>query len=245
MKRVREEATVVVSCETSAKAVPYVDALVAVGVEAEQIVVVTSEDGEGEMATLGARSVGVMLCGGPDLEPWRYGEQRRDDAPLYANPGLDEVELSLLQGAWEARTPVWAICRGMQAVNVFFGGTLYQDIPTQLPETGTHDVPKPSEHLAHTVEINGSQRPLTRLLKHETVSVNTRHHQAVKDLGEGLTLVGNSPDGILEALEWDGDDWWMWGVQWHPENLLELAIQRQLWRRFANAIDETTKERHS
>lgn len=226
------ERPVVVCCESDDKSVPYVEALVASGVESVSVRVVTPADPPEEGARLAAAAAGLMLCGGPDFEPWRYGEEPLEGVELALDPALDAIELDLVAGAARARTPLWAICRGMQAVNIFLGGTLYQDLPAQRPEGESHDVPEPREHLAHDLEISGEAGPLAEVLRRERIRVNTRHHQAVKRLAPELLAVGWAADGVLEAMEWRGADWWMWGVQWHPENLLALPLQRELWRRF-------------
>ncbi len=223
---------VVVCCESDDKSGPYVEALVAAGAAAESVRLVTPVDPPEDAARLAAAAAGLMLCGGPDFEPWRYGEEPLEEIELFLDPPLDAIELALLAGAAEARTPLWAICRGMQAVNIFLGGTLYQHLPAQLPSDEAHDVPEPRERLVHDLDVSGEGGRLGEILRRERIRVNTRHHQAVKDLADGLVPVGWAADGVLEAMEWQGDDWWMWGVQWHPENLLGLPLQRELWQRF-------------
>lgn len=225
----------IVCCESHLKAEPYLEALIATTVDPEQIRVLVPGDDAQDAGALAARASGLLLCGGPDVEPWRYGEARLPDVPLYPNPDLDTLELALIEGAWSVRSPVWAICRGMQSINVFFGGSLYQDLPSQIQNLVEHDLPEPPDDLAHRIDVTDDEGALGALLGREETLVNTRHHQAVKILGQGLSAVGESPDGVLEAMEWRGDDWWMWAVQWHPENLIELPVQRELWRRFAHA----------
>lgn len=231
---------VIVCCESREKSFPYVEALIACGTEPEAVRLVTPAEPPEDAAGLALAAAGLMLCGGPDFEPWRYGEEPLDGVDLALDPGLDAIELDLLTGAARARTPVWAICRGMQAVNIFCGGTLYQDLPAQRPGGEPHHVPRPREHLAHELTIEERGGSMAALLGGERIAVNTRHHQAVKDLGDGLAPVGWAADGVLEAMEWRGGDWWLWGVQWHPENLLGLALQRELWRRFVAATRRDT-----
>lgn len=222
----------VVCCENQSKSGPYVEALRGAGVAGDEIVVVTPEKNGQQLATLGARASGLMLCGGPDLEPRRYGQTPRPDANLSLAPELDHLEWELLNGAREARTPVWAICRGMQTVNVFQGGTLWQDITTQIEGILDHDVPEPRDALAHEVHVVARNESFGQLLSIETVEVNSRHHQAVRHLGRNLTVVATSPDGLVEVLVCSSDEWWVKGVQWHPENLVHLTMQRRLWAEF-------------
>lgn len=222
----------VICCESQSKSGPYVEALRAAGVTGDEIVLVTPEKKGQQLATLGARASGLMLCGGPDLEPRRYGEAPRPDANLSLAPHLDHMEWELLTGAREARTPVWAICRGMQTVNVFQGGTLWQDITTQIEGILDHDVPEPRDALAHEVHVVARNESFGQLLSIETVDVNSRHHQAVRHLGRNLTVVATSPDGLVEVLVYSADEWWVKGVQWHPENLVHLTVQRRLWAEF-------------
>ncbi len=229
---------VVVCIRRRHKAADYLDALQSVGVDPERLVVVSPEDGkadEAELERLGAEAGGVVLAGGPDIEPERYGEAPRPDANLSLVPELDRMEWALLKGIRRSRTPTWAICRGMQAVNVFLGGTLWQDLPSQLPQTGDHDFEVPEDHLAHRVEVSDRSTALGELLARDTAEVNSRHHQAVKDLASELLAVAYAPDGVLEVAEHRDPAWWLRGVQWHPENLLALPLQRELWLEFAEA----------
>ena len=147
------------------------------------------------------------------------------------------MDWSLLEGAEEGRTPVWAICRGMQTFNVFQGGTLWQDLPSQVQGALEHRPDGPHDSLAHTIEILDRQEVFADLLDDEPTEVNSRHHQAVKDLGRDLVQVAASPDGVLEVLALGRSDWWAKGVQWHPENLVHLPVQRRLWLEFLASAD--------
>ena len=234
---------ILVCCETDAKAVPYLAALKSAGVRAEDIVVVTPDTRPSDATGAAAQAAGVVLCGGPDYEPWRFGESAREDANLELNPPLDALDHEVFEGARRGTTPVWAICRGMQGANVFLGGTLWQDLPTQRPDTTSHDVPEPREALAHAIEMTGTGDRLAEILGRGPTEVNSRHHQAVKDLGRGLRELARSPDGVIEVVVLDSADWWVKGVQWHPENLIHLEVQRQLWLEFVQA-SETKKTRN-
>lgn len=228
---------ILVSTSTDERAGPYVEALRAVGVPEERIQVVTpftlsAESSPREMA---AKAQGLLLCGGVDVAPERYGEETRPDANVEVAPERDEMEWALLDGARENRVPVWGVCRGIQVLNVYLGGSLWQDLPTQIPSQVDHSQSEPPDILAHAVRVAEPHRPLGERLTREVPLVNSRHHQAVKQLAAGLVPIAFSPDGLIEAAVLDREDWWVRAVQWHPENLIALAQQRMLWTDFIQA----------
>ena len=229
---------ILVCCENRAKSVPYVEGLKLSGAALDRIEVLTPEERPQEVELRAAQASGLVLCGGPDIEPWRYGEQPRADAGLALVPELDQLELDLLSGAQNGSTPVWAICRGMQTVNVFQGGTLWQDIATQIEDTINHQVPEPLDAMAHSVEVVRRHESFGRMLAESGTRVNSRHHQAIKVLGRDLTVVASSPDGLIEVLVHSSQDWWVKGVQWHPENLLHIEVQRRIWEEFVAAASK-------
>jgi len=234
---------IIVCCESKIKAAPYLRALVVVGIPEEQLLVVTPENSDGGLQHLGAQVAGLVLCGGPDLAPDRYGEEARDDADLSVMPELDEVDLDLLSGAEDGLTPVWAICRGMQVVNVFQGGTLWQDLPTDFDEALEHHPEGPHDAVVHAIEVLSETDSISDRLAGDDVQVNSRHHQAVKDLGTDVQALAQSPDGVVEVLALRSEKWWVKGVQWHPENLLHLDVQRELWRDFLEATKIENSEK--
>jgi putative glutamine amidotransferase len=226
---------VLLSSSTEEYTAPYVEALRAAGFSAEEIRAVTPDGGgAGQARELAAQATGLVLCGGIDVHPARYGEEiLNDTVEIY--PERDELEWDLLEAARAAHIPTWCVCRGVQLLNVFLGGSLWQDLPVQRPSGIEHSVPLPKDAIAHTVEILRPDTELGDLLSRETPRVNSRHHQAIKDLGEGLVPVARSADGLLEAVELPGD-WWVRGVQWHPENLIALPLQLALWDDFARVV---------
>ena len=232
----------IVCCENRRKSEPYMEALLLLGIDAERVQLVTADEPDDDLAGLGANAAGVVLCGGPDLDPRWYGEQPRPDARLSILPELDLMDWTLLEGAEEGRTPVWAICRGMQTFNVFQGGTLWQDLPSQVEGVLEHRPDGPDDSMAHPIRILSRQESFAELLDDETTQVNSRHHQAVRDLGRQLIQVAESPDGVLEVLALDRQDWWVKGVQWHPENLMHLPPQRRLWSEFLGTADSKAQE---
>jgi putative glutamine amidotransferase len=156
---------------------------------------------------------GVLLSGGPDLEPWRYGAEPEAGIELRTNPARDTLDLGLLKRAEQESWPVLAICYGAQALNVFHCGTLIQDL-ARAGLTG-HSVAEPKDFLAHPVQRSPARFLAPLPLQFD---VNSRHHQAIAQVGEGLRVVATAPDGVIEAVEADGPRWVV-GIQWHPENI--------------------------
>lgn len=232
-----------VCCETHRKAVPYVEALQAVGFAGGEIEVLVPGD-DHPAAGAGARdaarrAAGLVICGGPDLEPRRYGEEPLPGAELSLMPELDALEFALLAGAEEGRTPSWLVCRGLQTFNVYRGGTLWQDIPLQVGRAVDHQIAEPLDALAHAITrlpAAGDLDGFRDLLEPAGARVNSRHHQAIKDLGRGVVPLAASADGVIEIAAFDSSEWWAKGVQWHPENLVHLPAQRRLWQAFADAV---------
>ena len=227
--------SILVSASTDDKACPYVEALRGAGVPAADIRIVKPSS-PAPLRELAADAAGVVLCGGVDVAPERYGETERPDAQVEVAAERDALEWSLLDLARERRLPVWGVCRGFQVLNVYLGGSLWQDLPTQVPSEIDHYVSTTPDTLAHTVQVVEPGAPIGDRLTGVDSRVNSRHHQAVKRLAEGLVTVALSPDGLIEAAFLDRGDWWVRGVQWHPENLVALDPQRALWKDFVRAV---------
>ena len=162
---------------------------------------------------------GVILTGGEDVDPVHY---KAAPSPKAFEPHRprDVCELALAKAARERRMPTLAICRGIQLVNVALGGTLVQDIASERPSTINHDQSAARTDRLHDVEISAGSR-LAAAVGATRISVNSSHHQAVDRAADGLSVTAHAPDGIIEGVEWNRDDWWMLGVQWHPEELVE------------------------
>lgn len=159
---------------------------------------------------------GLLLTGGMDVSPLAYGEQPRPELGRTL-PLRDRNELALLAEARRRHLPVLAICRGIQVVNVQAGGTLYQDLAAQRGEVLQHEQRNERQQVTHSVEVQPGSL-LAGIVGEGTLMVNSFHHQAVKDLGEGLTVVATAPDGVVEAAELaDPRGDWFLAVQWHPE----------------------------
>jgi len=173
-----------------------------------------------------AGAAGLVLTGGEDIHPASYGEAPHAKLEE-TDQSRDAVELALYRAARERQLPVLAICRGIQLVNVAMGGTLYQDLPSEHPSTVDHIDPKGRHALR--VESGSS---LAQAVGSPS-SVNSRHHQAVKRLGEGLRAVAWAEDGVIEGAELaNGDRSWLLAVQWHPEDDVEAG----LFAAFARAV---------
>jgi putative glutamine amidotransferase len=159
---------------------------------------------------------GLVLSGGADVDPRLYGQEPHPSVCRVV-PERDAFELALCREALRRDLPILAICRGHQVLNVATGGTLVQDIPSEWPGAVTHDPDVQRWETAHDVEILPGTR-LRDILGTERVAVNSFHHQAVRDLGQGLVLSARCPaDGMVEGLEMP-DRRFVVGVQWHPES---------------------------
>jgi putative glutamine amidotransferase len=163
---------------------------------------------------------GILLTGGGDVVPSRYGS--RVEAELqYPSALRDAVESRLVLAAATRGVPVLGICRGCQLVNIAFGGTLIQDLPTMRPSDTAHALnsgPR-DEHLpVHEVALSPDSR-VAAAYGVEAIAVNSMHHQAVERVGGGLAATARAPDGLVEAVE--ATNAWVVGVQWHPERMVD------------------------
>jgi putative glutamine amidotransferase len=180
---------------------------------------------------------GVLLPGGGDVLPSIYGAAAHH-AFSAAEAGRDEYEIELVRRALEVDLPLFAICRGIQVLNVALGGTLVQDIPDEISPAIDHMVREPRVAIAHDVWM-APDSLLERLMrvridKGDDCPVNSRHHQAVKDLGEGLISSATAPDGVIEAIEHPAHRFCL-GVQWHPENFYRTGEFRPLFEGLVEA----------
>jgi putative glutamine amidotransferase len=186
---------------------------------------------------------GLMLTGGGDVDPVLYGEAA-DNTFQAAETGRDEYEIALARAAVASGIPFLAICRGMQVLNVAMGGTLVQDIPSQVKGALEHSVPQPRFHIAHEVWVAKGSRLAALLADHmedgETCHVNSRHHQAVKVAAQGFEVTATSPDGVIEAME-KPDAAYCVAVQWHPENFWRTGEFRELFEGLVEAANARKK----
>jgi putative glutamine amidotransferase len=180
---------------------------------------------------------GLLLPGGEDVDPACYGEPRHERCGQ-PSAERDETEIKLARWALGDGKPLLAVCRGIQVLNVALGGSLYQDLETQIPGSEKHDwyPGHARDRLSHMVAITPQTR-LAEILEESVVPVNSLHHQAIKCIAPGLIAAGRTPDGIIEAVEAEAHPFAL-GVQWHPE---ELAPTDRRAQRLFDALVEACK----
>lgn len=190
---------------------------------------------DGDLETLREiydRLEAIVLPGGVDLDPATYGEPPHPRCGRI-DPARDRVELQLTRWAIAEGKPVLGLCRGIQVINVALGGTLWQDIESQLPQALKHDYSPTAgfarDYLAHPVELAADSR-LRTLLDRDKLRVNSMHHQAIRALSPELVATAVAPDGLIEAIEARAADRFLVGVQWHPEVFEERDTSTRLFR---------------
>ena len=170
----------------------------------------------GAIAAQSADLDGLLLTGGADVAPTSYGE-----TPLRpewsGDPVRDAYEIDLIRRAEGRGTPVLGICRGVQVIAAAFGGSLYQDINTQLEDTLVHRDWHRYDQLGHDVVVTADSWVSRVYGGTRRLGVNSVHHQSIKDPPHGFDITATAPDGVLEAIERIDDARWVVGVQWHPE----------------------------
>lgn len=181
---------------------------------------------------------GLFLTGGVDVDPSKYGEEKQPYCGR-TDPARDDVEIQMLRWSLEDKKPVLAVCRGIQVLNVALGGSLYQDVKSQIPTAAKHDYFPTKEnpardYLAHEINVERHTR-LAELLGDRSVPVNSMHHQAIKKLADGLAPTAFSPDGLIEGAE-GRNGRYLVAVQWHPEELAAHdAGMKRLFTSFVEA----------
>jgi putative glutamine amidotransferase len=182
---------------------------------------------------------GLLLTGGVDVDPSRYGDPERHPA-TEVDPARDAYELALAREALARDLPLFAICRGVQVLNVAAGGTLIQDVPSQHPGALVHSVEETPQTIAHPVCVEAGTRLRellgTRADEHGSVSVNSRHHQALKSVAPGFVVSARAADGVIEAIERPQARFCI-GVQWHPENFWRTGEFSALFAALVNAAE--------
>lgn len=187
---------------------------------------------------------GLLLTGGADVDPALYGEVRHPSTED-AEPGRDAHEIDLVRRALAADLPVLAICRGAQVLNVAAGGTLVQDIPSAVSSELAHTIAEPKDGISHSIAVEPGSRLAELLCDADAACscrVNSRHHQSVSRLGEGLVISARAADGVVEAIEMP-DARFCIGVQWHPENFWRSGEFRPLFAAFVAAARRTERGR--
>lgn len=185
------------------------------------------------------RMDGIFVPGGGDVNPDRYGAPHHTLTDRIVD-ARDAIEISVVQWAAADDVPLLGVCRGNQVINVALGGTLIQDISSQLESDINHrfrpdGVVYPQE--GHTVDIEPGSRLADIIGATTGVTVNTLHHQSVERLAPGLVITAHAPDGVVEAVEWPGKHFLL-GVQWHPEIMPDNVQMQQLFKAFIAAARE-------
>jgi len=181
----------------------------------------------------------MIFSGGNDVDPELYGSKPSGLLGEVIRR-RDNQELQLYKWALEDKKPILAICRGMQLLNVHQGGSLHQDIITSVPDAVNHrisDLKQSFEYLAHNLKIDPDSK-LAAILETTEINANSLHHQAIKELGKGVKATAWAEDGIIEAVELEGEQFVI-GVQSHPEAVEHEAEIR--WRKLFTAFIEATK----
>ena len=192
---------------------------------------------EGELAALLERVDGILLPGGGDVAPAAYGGDEWAATLRDVNIQRDETEFRLVRQALAGEKPLLAICRGLQLFNVALGGSLWEDVAENMPGAISHDYfgQGQRDYLAHPVTVAGDSRLAQALQSNGAIGVNSLHHQGIRRLAPGLAPVAWASDGLVEAVEYP-DHPFALGVQWHPENLLQIQPRmRLLFRAFIQA----------
>ncbi|MDO9085595.1 MAG: gamma-glutamyl-gamma-aminobutyrate hydrolase family protein [Anaerolineaceae bacterium] len=177
---------------------------------------------------------GIMITGGGDIETNRFNGQ--DHTRVYGvDTDRDDLEIGLVQAADKFKKPLFGICRGIQIINVAFGGNLFTDIQDQKPDALRHDwFPDfPRDLLSHEVEFNPGSL-LERITELKNMEVNSLHHQAIMNIADDLVAIAHSPDGLVEAVEKIDHPFFL-GVQWHPEWLFSLESTKKIFTAFVNS----------
>lgn len=191
---------------------------------------------ETSLRQIHARLDALLLPGGPDVNPARYGAERHPRLGEM-DDDRDAAEIPLAQWAVSEDKPVFGICRGHQMLNVALGGTLFQDMPSLLDDlVEIHAKPDYTDRhaLTHEVKVAGGSR-LSTVLGESQLAVNSLHHQAVERVAPGMQAAAWSPDGVIEATEMPGKSFVL-SVQWHPEDLyLQIDTMRRLFEAFVEA----------
>jgi len=173
---------------------------------------------------------GLILTGGVDVDPSLYGEKNTKSMGVCVE--RDRFEIALLNSARQQARAVLGICRGIQIINVAFGGSLYQDIPTEIENVLQHNDWEAGKDAYHSILFT-RQSPLTELFSSIELQVNSSHHQSLKKIGKGLEVLAAAKDGVIEAIHCPADRF-TFGVQWHPERMPNDPLQTGLAKWFVS-----------
>jgi len=180
---------------------------------------------------------GFLFTGGPDMHPKFYGQEVAEHCGEICDK-RDQMEACIFREAViNLKKPALGICRGIQVINIMLGGTLYQDVPTELPSKISHRQGPPYDVPAHNVRLIPDS-PLYKLAGKECLEVNSSHHQGINKVAKGLEVMALSDEGLVEAV-YMPDHPFLWGVQWHPECSLKYEISRKIFSSFLRAVEKS------
>jgi putative glutamine amidotransferase len=222
---------------------PYFQALRSAGIEVKEIILLSPAD----RAKAKAENLdGVLFAGGEDVAPALYDETKKYST-VKSDRARDDFEWALLDAAQEERIPILGICRGLQMINVKFGGSLYQDLTLDpYTEAGTaaveHKQAGSRPEATHLVTLTEPDSLLAAVFR-GSCRVNSTHHQAVRRVGHGLKVTAYSEDGLAEAVEDAGDYPYLMAVQWHPEEMTDRPEQMKIFEQFLGKCREVAERR--
>lgn len=158
---------------------------------------------------------GLLLSGGPDVDPIHFDKvEERDKCSIDLR--RDSIEITAINSAREVNLPILGICRGLQLLNVVYGGSLFTDIPTDVPNHSNHQQKNGDSY--HNINIKQNSI-LKELIQNDTITVNSSHHQSIDKLAKNFTITSSTQDNVVESIEYNNKNHWVFAVQWHPERL--------------------------
>jgi putative glutamine amidotransferase len=218
---------------------PYYKALLAVGVKPEEVEVVSPS--HPSIPDIKGYD-GVLFTGGKDINPKYYEEAVKYPGLVQIDAKRDAFEFELFDRAHRHGLPILGICRGLQMINVKFGGTLYQDLNSEAPVEHEHMQSAPRPEPTHAVTLTDPESRLAETFK-GSCRVNSLHRQAIKRLGRGLKVTAHSEDGLVEAVESADAYPFLIAVQWHPEEMVDQPEPRKLFEKFVAKCRELAAQR--
>jgi len=218
---------------------PYYQALLAVGAKPEELEVVSPS--YSPIPNIKDYD-GVLFAGGNDINPKYYQEAVKYPGHVHIDDKRDAFEFELFNRAHRHGLPILGICRGLQMINVKFGGTLYQDLNSEAAVECEHMQSAPRTQPTHTVTLTDPESRLGETFQGSCL-VNSLHRQAIKRLGRGLKVTAHSEDGLVEAVESADAYPFLVAVQWHPEEMLDRPEPRKLFGKFVAKCRELAAQR--